>query len=169
MTTVNKQLKVVSNSSPLINLAIIDQFHLLESLFSTIYVPDAVWRECVIDGKGKLGAEIIEESGFIKQMQPTNINLIKLLMRELDEGESESIALAIEIQADLILLDEQDARNIADIYGLKMTGVIGILIRAKREGYISSVRKYIDILQTKAGFRVSKELYNSILRLSDEE
>ncbi|MBM3211551.1 DUF3368 domain-containing protein [Candidatus Poribacteria bacterium] len=50
-----------------------------------------------------------------------------------------------------------------------MTGVIGILIRAKREGYISSVRKYIDILQTKAGFRVSKELYSSILRLSDEE
>ena len=87
-------------------------------------------------------------------------------MRELDEGESESIALAIEIQSDLILLDEQDARNIAEIYGLKMTGVIGVLIRAKREGYISSVGNYIDILQTKAGFRISKELYNSILRLS---
>ena len=81
MATINKQLKVVSNSSPLINPAIIEQFHLLESLFSTIWVPDAVWRECVIDGKGKSGAEIIEEAGFIKRIQPTNTNLIKLLRR----------------------------------------------------------------------------------------
>jgi predicted nucleic acid-binding protein len=168
MATINKQLKVVSNSSPLINLAIIDQFHLLESLFSTILIPDTVWQECVIDGKGKSGTEIIEEASFIRRMQPTNTNLIKLLRRELDEGESEAIALAIEIQADLVLLDERDARDIADIYGLNMTGVAGILLSAKREGYISSVRKYLDLLQTKASFRISRELYNQILRSSNE-
>jgi predicted nucleic acid-binding protein len=119
-------------------------------------------------GKGKSGTEIIEEASFIRRMQPTNTNLIKLLRRELDEGESEAIALAIEIQADLVLLDERDARDIADIYGLNMTGVAGILLSAKREGYISSVRKYLDLLQTKASFRISRELYNQILRSSNE-
>ena len=76
MATINKQLKVVSNSSPLINLAIIEQFHLLESLFSTILVPDAVWQECVIDGKRKSGTEIIEKASFVKRIQPKNIDSV---------------------------------------------------------------------------------------------
>ena len=78
------QLKVVSNSSPLINLAIIGQFCLLEKFFSDIWIPDAVWNECVIGGYGKPGMKTIEESKFLKRKQPQNNSLIQLLKQELD-------------------------------------------------------------------------------------
>jgi predicted nucleic acid-binding protein len=125
MTIANDSLRVVSNSSPLINLAIIGQLHLLETLFSTVWIPDAVWHECVIEGAGKPGAETIQRAIFLKRRQPKNEPLIQLLRRELDAGESEALALAIEMQADLVLLDERDARNIATMYKLKTT--VGIL------------------------------------------
>ncbi len=159
---------VVSNSSPLINLAIIGQLNLLEKFFQIVWIPDAVWRECVVDGAGRPGVSAIEEANFLKPSESKNTDLIRLLQRELDSGESEALALAIEIQADLVLLDERDARNIAAIYGLKTTGVLGILLRAKREGHLESIRKYLDRLQQEAGFWLTKTLRHQILELADE-
>ena len=161
-------LKVVSNSSPLINLAIIEQFHLLEKFFSDIWIPDAVWKECVIDGKNKPGMKTIEESKLLKRKQPSNDSLIQLLKYELDIGESETIALAIEMQADLVLLDERDARKIASIYELNTTGVTGILLRAKNERYIISVKEYLDRLKKDAGFWLDEFFYHRILELANE-
>lgn len=112
-------VRVVSNSSPLINLAIIGKLDLLETFFSTVWIPNAVWHECVIEGSGKPGVDVIKEANFLRRSESRDTALIRLLQRELDAGESAALALAIEMQADLILLDERDARNIADIYELK--------------------------------------------------
>jgi predicted nucleic acid-binding protein len=158
----------VSNSSPLINLAVIGQLQLLEKFFSTVWIPDAVWRECVTEGTGKPGMKAIEGAGFLKRRQPKNISLIQLLRRELDAGESEALALAIEVQADWVLLDERDARNIAAMYRLKTTGVVGVLLRAKQEGHIASLRGYLERLEQEAGFWLGASLRRRILELAGE-
>jgi predicted nucleic acid-binding protein len=67
---------------------------------------------------------------------------LQLLRRDLDDGEAEVIALAVEHRADLVLLDESDARKTEDVYGLSKTGIIGLLIRARREGRIESLKAH---------------------------
>jgi predicted nucleic acid-binding protein len=84
-------------------------------------------------------------------------------MQELDEGEAEVITLAIEHQASLVLLDETEARRVAGIFGIPKSGVIGILIRAKSEGRISSLEPELDKLRIRAGFWIAKDLYRKVL------
>ena len=86
-------------------------------------------------------------AGWIEVVNPANRPLINLLQRDLHEGESETIALAVELNADVVFLDESEARRTARVYGLNITGVIGILIRAKREGRIPSLREELDKLR----------------------
>ena len=78
--------------------------------------------------------------------------LLRLLKRDMDDGESEVIALAIEQQASLVLLDESDARKTAGLYGLPKTEVIGLLIRARQQGHIRSLKtevdKFVDLVRS---------------------
>ena len=113
------------------NLAIIGQLPLVAQLFGTIFLPEEVWRELTLDGKGKPGCEAIEASPWIKVVKVENRALVRLLSKDLDRGEAAAISLALETRTDLILLDETDARDMAEIYQLKKTGVLGILIKAK--------------------------------------
>ena len=82
-------------------------------------VPQEVWSELTIEGKDKLGTEFIVQSDWIDVESVGNLDLFLSLNRELDLGESAAIALAIEQQADLILLDETEARSIAEFHGLR--------------------------------------------------
>jgi len=91
-------------------------------------------------------------------------SLVQLLQAGLDRGESEVIALAQEVNADLVLLDEKDARLAAKKTGLKVLGTIGILVWAKKAGYIPSLREQLDALQDRARFRLSAELYHQALK-----
>jgi predicted nucleic acid-binding protein len=131
-------LIVVSNSSP---LAAIGRLNLIKHKFGKVVIPDAVWRELVIDGKGKKGVEDIEKSDWIKVQPVRDKALVKVLAKDIDSGESEAIALAVENNADVLLLDDKSARLIAANLGLKLIGVVGILIWAKKEGIIKQVSK----------------------------
>ena len=162
---------VISDTSTLIHLAAIGRLALLRDLYQKITVPSAVWKEVVEGGKGRVGTVEIEaarQTGWIAIMLPTNEPLLRLLKRDLDEGESEVIALAIERQADLILLDETDARQVAKRYSLPKTGVIGVLIRAKREGKIASLQAELDKLRSQGGFWIAEKLYQQALRAVGE-
>lgn len=88
---------------------------------------------------------------------------VQLLQQLLDQGESEAITLAINLKADRILLDERDGRKIAKSLGLKVTGVLGILLRAKQEGELSSFPDAINALVKTAGFRILPELLAKVL------
>ena len=85
----------------------------------------------------------------------------------LDYGESEAIALALEIDADLILLDDLDARETARIYDLQITGTIGILLRTKFEGKIVSLKDTLRKLM-KTGFWINKKLIQELLKFAGE-
>ena len=110
--------KVISNSSPLIHLSKIGYLGLLKDYFQRIVVPEAVYKECMVEGKNKEEVKILKEANWIEVKRTKDKNLVKLLESYLDYGESEAIALALEINADLILLDDLDARERARIYDL---------------------------------------------------
>lgn len=94
--------------------------------------------------------------------------MVDALRLDLDFGEAETIVLVLEMQADLILLDEVAARFAARHFNLKVMGVVGILVRAKRLNLIAEVRAYLDALRQQAGFYLSDAVYQHALNLADE-
>src|SRR3972149_7984600 len=146
--------KVVSNSSPIIHLAKIGKLSLLREYFNTIMVPESVLKECVTEGKDRKEVEAIKKAEWIRGAEVQDKKLVKLLQSSLDDGESEAIALSLESGADLILLDDSDAREKARIYGLTVTGTLGVHLRAKKDRKISSLKENIIKLR-ESGFWVS--------------
>jgi predicted nucleic acid-binding protein len=103
---------------------------LLHRLFGRVDIAHAVWDELNANGRSWPGRDEVARASWIVRETPSNGPLIRALQRDLDRGESESIALAVELGADLILLDEQDGRRLAQQQGLKPMGVVGVLLLA---------------------------------------
>lgn len=159
---------VVSNTSPLTNLAAIGQFDLLKQLYQQIHIPVAVWGELNAFGQSWPGSAEVESATWIEQHQVQSYDLVAILRRDLDQGEAETIALALEIGADLVLLDERDARRAAKRLGLQLTGVVGLLVQAKRKSLLSEIRPQLDALRHQAGFYISDSVYETALDLAQE-
>jgi predicted nucleic acid-binding protein len=155
---------VISNSSPLMNLAIIGQLDLVKTLFGRVLVPQEVWHDLTVAGKGKPGSTLIRQAEWIERVELGHNTLYPLLRKDLDDGEAAAIALALEKQADLILLDETDARNVAELYRIPKTGVIGILTRAKQHHLLQEVKPLFDALKTQANFWIQPRLYEALLK-----
>ena len=90
-------MHVVSNSSPLINLARIGRLTLLRELFGVLIVPDAVWQEVVVEGAGQPGADEVRSAEWIQRQAVMNTQLVQALQQDLDAGEAEAIALSLEL------------------------------------------------------------------------
>lgn len=159
-------MRVVVNTTPLICLAIINKLALLEELYGEIYIPSKVFEEAIKEEK--LGSKEIEIWGKSKVSFVKNILLKNNLMVNLDEGEAEVITLALDIKADLVIIDENKGRLIARYNGLKVSGTIGILLDAKRQGKLSSIKGYLDKLIYN-GIYIGKDLYQEALILAEEE
>ncbi len=157
-------MNIVSNSSALINLARIGRLDILQQLYVEVTIPRAVWHEVVVEGAGRLGADTVKDATWIKTIAVTNKELVRALQQELDAGEAEAIALAQEIGAELLLMDDHLGRQTAHHLGLRYTGLIGVLIEAKKKGLLNSVKPQIDKLREVAGFRISEELYLHVLQ-----
>lgn len=155
---------VVSNTSPLMNLAVINQLKIIEQLYGKVIIPEEVSNELSVAGI----YELIEQNPWIEKHQVKNKGLADSLKIELDDDEAETIALAIELKADMVLIDERLGRNIASRFGQKCIGILGMLMEAKHKGIIVSVKPIVDDLITKAGFWVSNDLYLKILREAGE-
>ena len=93
-----------------------------------------------------------------------NRELVRALQQELDAGEAEAIALALETGAELLLMDERLGRETAAHLGLRYVGVIGVLVEAKHKGLVSALKPQLDALCDVAGFRVSGGLYRRVLQ-----
>lgn len=112
----------------------------------------------------EIGAHVVDGSDATEMDRA----LVTALQTNLDEGETEAIALAIEVGADLFLLDERRVRSVASSFGLHFVGLLGVLIEAKHKGYISGVKSVLDDLIAKAGFWVSRQLYARVLEAAGE-
>ena len=157
-------MKVVSDTSPLINLARIGRVALLKTLFGDLLIPGAVWDEIVVKGEGQAGADLVRSASWIETVAVQNTALALALEQELDPGESEAIALALEAGADILLMDERLGRETAHHLGIRCVGLIGVLVAAKRRGLIDRVKPELDALRDNAGFWVHDRLYHEILR-----
>ncbi len=157
---------VVSDTSPITYLFQIQQLHLLKSLFETVIIPPNVYDELL---------EIPEQKAWLKE-NSSNWILVKSVsdksvvaefQKLLDKGESEAIALAKELHADTLLIDETRGRAIAEKEGLQVTGVVGVLLRAKQQNLVSAVKPLLDILIEKR-FRISDKVYHVVLKSANE-
>ena len=160
---------VVSDTSPIINLAVIGHIQLLQKLFQKILIPQSVYREVAIVGSGLPGSKEVDTLSWIECVEVNNWPLVKMLRKELDEGEAEAITLAVDNNADFVLLDERIGREVASRLGIQFVGVLGIIIHAKQNGHLDKVKPLIDELIIKAGFWISPSLYNYVLIKAGEE
>lgn len=156
-------MTIVSNASPLIALARVGQLELLRQLYNDILIPEAVWREVVEEGADQPGAEAVTSASWVVQRTVTNRPLVQALQQELDAGEAEAIALAIEVDSALLLMDERLGRDTARHFGIRYTGVLGVLIEAKHKGLVQAIKPLMDALRDLAGFHVSETLYQRVL------
>ncbi|MBI2848812.1 MAG: DUF3368 domain-containing protein [Chloroflexi bacterium] len=159
---------VVSNTSPLTNLAAIGQPELLRRLFGTVFIPEAVLEELCLAGLEGLEDKESPKLPWLETHSVSNRTLVQSLLLELDKGEAEAIALAVELKADLLLLDERLARRVASRLGLRFVGLLGLLLEAKHRGFIVGVKPVLDALTAKAGFWVGRELYARVLEAAGE-
>ena len=157
-------MTVVSNASPLINLARIGKLDLLRQLYGMLVVPQAVWDEVVVQGAGQAGAAEVKAASWIKVQAVTNTALAQALQQELDAGEAEAIVLAQETRAEMLIMDERLGRETAHHLGLRYIGLIGVLTVAKRRGFIKEIKPGLEALRNASGFRVEELLYIRVLK-----
>lgn len=158
---------VVSDASPLINLARAEQFELLATFYGQVIIPQAVYDEVVVRGQGREGSAEVQNASWIDTDEPQDDLAVQALAAELGKGEASAIILAQERQAKLLLIDEIRGRRVAQQLGLKVLGTLGILARAKREGRIPNLRQVLNLLRAR-GTWIGDELYEEVLRLAGE-
>ncbi|MBM4065264.1 MAG: DUF3368 domain-containing protein [Planctomycetes bacterium] len=151
-------MKVVSNSSCLIILERLVQLDILEKLYTKIVIPTAVKNE-VFEGK--------EIPNWIEVVEITQPIAPIILEKTLGMGESEAISLSLELNADLLIVDDLAARKVAHELEIKVTGVIGILLLAKKMGYVQEIKYFLNEM-LKHDFRISKIIYEEALKLAKE-
>ena len=158
---------VISDTSVISGLIKIQQLTLLKEVFSEITIPPAVLSE--LEELRRFGYDLsaLNQAHWISERIPSDSKLINKFEEVLDRGEAEAIALAKELKADFLLLDEKKGRRIAEEEGLTVIGLVGILIRAKRLQIIPKVKPILDAL-IKHNFRISTALYQTVLKKAEE-
>jgi predicted nucleic acid-binding protein len=159
---------IVSDTSPINNLAAINHLYLLHQLYGTVIIPEAVYRELTDPDFSVAGATEVQTFDWIQTRTVSDLTLVEALNNELDIGEAEAIALAVEMQADQVLIDERRGRLIANKLNLQYTGILGILVEAKSQGLIAEVKPLLSALINEAGFWIAEHLRNSVLQLVNE-
>lgn len=162
MTTI-----VVSNTSPISNLALLGSLAVVAQLYEVVYIPEAVVRELQASPLVRPHLEVALKQGFLREVPLRNREHVRLLQHILDDGESEAIALAQEQSADLLLIDERAGRTVATNLGLEITGVLGILLEAKTKTLLPRVEPLLTNLQA-IGFRMSPALVQTVLQAAGE-
>ncbi|MEK7867338.1 MAG: DUF3368 domain-containing protein [Planctomycetota bacterium] len=160
-------MKVVSNSSVLIALGGIGRLGILPAKFGQVYVPPAVWREVVEEGSGRPGGAEVARAVWIARTDLSDPSLALSLRSRLDDGEADALALAKEVGADRVLIDERSARASAKAIGLVLLGTLGILILGKRNGLVPSLKAETDRLLA-FGFRIDPAILQRALTAAGE-
>lgn len=161
---------VVSDTSPLVYLTRRGHFGWLRTRYGQVIIPHAVWLETTEAGSAFPEASAVKEAvseGWMEVRSPSG-DLAGQLPLELDPGEAEAIALAVELHA-LVIIDDAEGREAALSRGLRVTGTGGILLAAKTKGLTKSVKEELARLRREITFGLSEELRALLLRAAGEE
>ncbi len=155
---------VVSNTTPIITLACVNQIDIFKYFFDKVYIPQAVYDE--IKSKRAYGYREIDNDFFevitIKDTFAQNI-----LLNDLDLGEAQTIVLAKELNADIVLIDETIGYNIAKSQRLNVQRTLSFLIASKKKGYIDEVKPLLDEMIDK-GRWISGKVYYDVFGFCEE-
>lgn len=151
---------VVSDTSAITSLLQVRRVELLARLYGDISIPEAVQKELLRTHP------VLPD--FLRVRQTEKQADVQRLCAELDLGEAEAIVLAKEISADYLLIDETLGRQVAMREGLRVIGLLGVLLEGKDRGYISSIREVTSELETIAGFRLADGVKQVIFRAAGE-
>lgn len=159
---------IISDTSCISALLRVGQLNLLESIFEEIIIPQKVMDELFQLKNFGIDISPLQNADWVIIKNPNNNALLNRLLIQLDEGEANAITLAIELNADLLIIDEIKGRKIASSLSINITGLAGVLILAKKEGYLKSVKPTLDKILNETSFRMSKILYQQILDTASE-
>lgn len=149
---------VVSDASPIFSLAVIGKLELLTQLFSKVFIAQAVWEEITRD-ETTFGYQLIVDFFENRVKKITGFNELTFVM---DHGESESVMLYKELEADYLLIDDKKARKLAENLGIQCIGTLGVLLLAKERGLIGPLKPLFEqFLANKRYYSVA--LLNSLL------
>lgn len=158
---------VAADASPLIGLAAAGAFDLLRALFDRVTITAAV-RDEVLAGGGRPGARELTEAVERGWIEVAAVRLDRERFNDLGAGEGSTLAIAIENSGRcLVLMDEPLGRAHARTHGVAVTGLAGVLLAAKRAGFMSSVSQYLERLEA-SNFRLSEEVIRTILEQAGE-
>lgn len=161
-------MSIVSNTSPISNLAKVGQLNLMQTIYGRILIPCAVHEELLDERAGETVIAAVQSATWIEIQSVQNQQLVNELRTRINIGEAEAIALAVEAKATRLLIDERLGRQVATDLGLRITGVLGILLLAKRQKLITAVKPIINDLVIQANFRISSQLYADVLNVAGE-
>lgn len=158
--------KVIVNSTPLIVLCGIDRLDILREMYQNIYIPSAVFQEITAKGDSA-GKQICSAGDWIHVEQIRNYSEKKMYKAKLHDGEVEVMILAQEQKADLVIIDDNAAKKTAKYLGLTVTGTLGVLVKAKRQGIIEEVRPLLMEMK-RNGFYVNNIVECLVLEQAGE-
>lgn len=158
---------VVSDTTPISELTKVGCLDLLPKLFGKVVIPQGVFDE--LQQGQHPAAQIVSNLSWLEVVAVNKRQEVEELQQsfKLDLGESEAIALAEEMTAEQLLIDEKAARRVALSKGLPIIGTVGVLLLAKRRGLLDSVKDVLDTMQVQ-GMRISDRLYVQVLTLAQE-
>jgi len=156
----------VINTSPWISLSLCGRIDVLKDLYDKILIPPAVREEITAGGKSQIGVQELESATWLQTVEIKDSDKVSLL-HELDRGEAEVIILAKEQTVAEVIIDEKVARMQALVLGLEVVGTLGLLLRAKKCGFINEIRPLIDKI-LEGGIYIHGDIIHGILREAGE-
>ena len=155
--------KVVVNTTPLIALSHVSQLDVLKRLYGEIIIPEAVYRELSIKTESICKKAVDNSLEWIRIKSINNEMAKAMYKTQLHDGEVEVMILSKEIAADVVIIDDANAKKHAKYLGLPVTGTLGVLIKAKREGYINELKPIFSQM-VENGIFISQSLMESCLK-----
>lgn len=148
---------IISDTSCLIILTKIGEIDLLRQLYKTVTITQEISLE--------YGENLPE---WFEVQQVKDHYRQQLLEMQIDKGEASAIALALETNDNIVILDDWKARKVAERLGISVTGTLGVIIKAKNTGIIPSIKPYLDKIRV-TNFRISEELEQIALKEANEK
>ncbi len=157
--------KIISNTTPIITLLTISKLELLKELYGKLIIPQGVFEE-IEEGKNK---DYYTDLSLIDWIEIKTISYREPLryISDLDKGEAEVIVLANEVKADLVIIDEKLGREYATHFNLKLTGTIGVLLKAKELGLINKIKPLLQTMKEN-GIWLNQKFINKVLEIANE-